>query len=275
MTPAHEHKAEAHEAAPTGPVTAEHLVADLRTLGVREGSTLMVHTSLRSLGWVVGGTQAVLEALREAVGPDGTLVMPTQSWQLCDPAFLQEAPAEWWPTIREHLPLYDPVTTPSQTMGAVAELFRTTPGACRSSHPHRSITAGGPQAERITAHHRLDSPSGEESPLGALVDLEASVLLLGVTAAKMTVLHLAEHRATYPGKRTVPNGVAMLVDGRRTWVTWEELDVHDHDFEDVAESFTADTGLVRAGQVGHAKAQLMPARRLVEYAADWFSTRRR
>ncbi|WP_041789703.1 aminoglycoside N(3)-acetyltransferase [Microlunatus phosphovorus] len=263
------------ETASAVPVNTEQLVAELRALGVHEGSTLMVHTSLRSLGWVIGGAQAVLEALRGVVGPHGTLVMPTQSWQLCDPAFLQEAPAEWWPAIRDHLPLYSPATTPSQTMGAVAELFRTTPGAHRSSHPHRSITAVGPRAERITARHRIDSPAGEESPLGALVDLDASVLLLGVTAAKATVLHLAEHRASYPGKRTVPNGVAMLVDGRRTWVTWEELDVHDHDFEEVAEAFAADTGLVRTGRVGEAKAQLLPTRPLVEYAADWFTTHRR
>ena len=256
------------------PVTTDQLVADLCALGVQAGMTLMVHTSLRSLGWVVGGPQAVLEALRDAVGPDGTLVMPTQSWQLCDPAFLKEAPAEWWPTIRDHLPLYNQATTPSQTMGAVAELFRTTPGALRSPHPHRSITAVGPRAARITARHRFDSPAGEESPLGALVDLDASVLLLGVTAAKTTILHLAEHRAAYPGKQTVPNGAAMLVDGRRTWVTWDELDVHDHDFEDVAEAFATDTGLVRTGRVGDARAQLLPARPLVEYAADWFSNHR-
>ncbi len=76
------------ETASAVPVNTEQLVAELRALGVHGGSTLMVHTSLRSLGWVIGGTQAVLEALRDAVGPDGTLVMPTQSWQLCDPAFL-------------------------------------------------------------------------------------------------------------------------------------------------------------------------------------------
>lgn len=256
------------------PVTGQRLAADLRELGLPAGATVMVHTSLRSLGWVVGGGQAVLAALRDAVGPDGTLVMPTQSWQLCDPALLQEAPPEWWPTIRDHLPLFDPAVTPSQTMGAVAELFRTTPGARRSPHPHRSITAAGPQAGRVTARHPLDSPAGEESPLGALVALDAWILLLGVTAAKVTALHLAEHRASYPGKRTVPNGVAMLVDGRREWVSWEELDVHDHDFVEVTKAFAADTGLVRTHRVGDATARLIPMRPLVEYATDWFGSHR-
>lgn len=264
----------APETADLRPVTAERLVADLRALGVPEGAPVMVHTSLRALGWVIGGPQAVLEALRAAVGPHGTLAMPTQSWQLCDPAMLQELPEEWWPTIRQHLPLYDAATTPSQTMGAVAELFRTTPGARRSPHPHRSITAAGPEAERITARHPLDSPAGEESPLGALVALDAWVLLLGVDAAKATILHLAEHRADYAGKRSVPNGVAMLVDGHREWTTWEELDVHDHDFVDVTEAFAADTGLVRTHRVGDATARLIPMRPLVEYATDWFGSHR-
>lgn len=256
------------------PVTATQLADDLRRLGVREGSTVMVHTSLRSLGWVIGGTQAVLDALRDAVGTEGTLVMPTQSWQLCDPAFLRDAPEEWWPTIRDHLPLYDPEATPSQTMGAVAELFRTAPGAQRSPHPHRSITAVGPNAERIVARHPLDSPSGEESPLGALVELDAQVLLLGVSPAKITALHLAEHRARYPGKKTVPNGVATMSEGTRTWVTWEELDVDDGDFVDVAREFEAETGLVRRGPAGAADSQLLPMRPLVEFAATWFTAHR-
>ncbi|MFT4295710.1 MAG: AAC(3) family N-acetyltransferase [Micropruina sp.] len=258
----------------TAPVTGRQLVADLRELGVRAGATVMVHTSLRSLGWVIGGAQTVLEALREAVGPEGTLAMPTQSWQLCDPAFLDETPPQWWPTIRENLPLYHPATTPSQTMGIVAELFRTTPDALRSPHPHRSITAAGPRAAQVTATHPLDAPAGEQSPLGALVELDACILLLGVTAAKVTALHLAEHRAAYPGKRTVRNGVAMLVDGRREWLSWDELDVHDHDFVEVTEAFASDTGLVRTLRVGAANAQLMPMRPLVDYAAGWFTSHR-
>jgi aminoglycoside 3-N-acetyltransferase len=82
---------------------------DLVDLGAPNGATVMVHTSLRALGYVVGGEQAVIEALRTAVGPTGTRVMPAQSWQLCDPAFLNESdlPQEWWPTIRNHLPAYD------------------------------------------------------------------------------------------------------------------------------------------------------------------------
>ena len=63
--------------------------------------------------------------------------------------------------------------------------------------------------------------------MARLYDLNATVLLLGVGPRKMTALHLAEYRATYPGKRDVPNGGPVLIDGTRVWETWEELDVHD------------------------------------------------
>jgi aminoglycoside 3-N-acetyltransferase len=256
------------------PVTRSRLAADLGKLGVSAGTIVMVHTSLKSLGRVVGGEQTVLDALRDVVGPSGTLVMPAQSWQLCDPAFLGQEPAEWWPTIRDHLPVYDPRITPTRTMGAVAELFRTVPGTLRSGHPHRSLSANGPHAAAITATHDLDSPVGERSPLKALHDLDASVLLLGTTPAKITALHLAEHRAHWPGKHLVGNGAALIEDGHRTWVTWEELHVEDDDFIEVVNAFTAGGGHVHTGLVGDAPAQLLPVRALVDFAAPWFSAHR-
>lgn len=256
------------------PVTRSRLAADLEQLGVSAGTIVMVHTSLKSLGRVVGGEQTALDALRDVVGPSGTLVMPTPSRQLCDPAFLGQEPAEWWPTIRDHLPVHDPPITPTRTMGAVAELFRTVPGTLRSGHPHRSLSANGPHAAAITATHYLDSPVGERSPLKALHDLDASVLLLGTTPAKITALHVAEHRAHWPGKHLVGNGAALIEDGHRTWVTWEELHVEDDDFIEVVDAFTAGGGHGHTGLVGDAPAQLLPIRALVDFAAPRFSAHR-
>ncbi|WP_242511252.1 aminoglycoside N(3)-acetyltransferase [Pengzhenrongella frigida] len=258
------------------PVTRARLVDDLRALGVRDGMVLLVHASLSSIGWVPGGEQALHEALVAAVGERGTLVMPTQSWQLCDPAYLNEAhvPAAWWPEIRDTLPAFDPARTPTRTMGALAELFRTHPGTLRSAHPHRSFAAAGPHTREVVATHDLDSPVGERSPLRALVDLGGWVLLLGVGHKKSTTLHLAEHRCDYPGKHTVRNTAPILVDGTRTRVGWEELWVADDDFDQVGAEFAASSGLVRSAQVGHADALLMPQRDLVEFAASWFPRHR-
>src|SRR5690242_16991422 len=101
-------------------VTVETLANDLGALGVTEGAVVLAHISLSRLGRVVGGEQAVIEALLRVVGPSGTVVMPAQSWQLCDPEYLgdPEVPREVWPLIRDNLPAYDPAVTPTRTMGA-------------------------------------------------------------------------------------------------------------------------------------------------------------
>lgn len=145
----------------------------------------MVHSSLASLGWVCGGEVAVVQALHDAVGSGGaagTLVVPTQTGDNTDPAGWQHPPVprDWWPTIREHLPAYDPAVTPSRGMGRIAEAIRNWPGAVRSNHPITSLAAVGPRATQICHPHPLSCQLGEDSPLGRLYDLEALVLLLGV-----------------------------------------------------------------------------------------------
>ncbi|PPK98471.1 aminoglycoside 3-N-acetyltransferase [Kineococcus xinjiangensis] len=261
---------------PNQVVTATSLTEDLRRLGVQPGSVLLVHASLSALGWVAGGEQAVLEALRTAVGPEGTLVMPAQSWQLCDPAYLNDpqVPERWWPAVRNNLPVFDRHRTPTRTMGAVAELFRSQPESLRSDHPHRSFAAAGPHAETVVARHELAEPVGEGSPLKPLYDLGAQVLLLGVGYGKCTALHLAEERCDYPGKHRVRNGAALKREGRRVWVSWEELWVADDDFTEVGRAFAEATGLERRGAAGRAEAVLVPMRDLVDFAASWFPATR-
>ena len=257
-------------------VTKATLIRDVGRLGVREGMVLLVHASMSAIGWVPGGEQTVLEALSETVGDSGTLVMPTQSWQLCDPAYLSstDVPRDWWPHVRESLPAFDAARTPTRTMGALAELFRSQPGTVRSSHPHRSFAAAGPDARHIVATHDLDSPTGERSPLRAMVDLAGWVLLLGVGHEKSTTLHLAEDRCDYPGKHAVRNAAPVTVAGRRTWVDWRELWPADDDFAQVGAAFAERTGLVCSARVGRAPALLMPQRELVDFAAAWFPAHR-
>lgn len=256
-------------------VTTAKLAHDLRSLGVAEGSVVLAHVSMSRLGRVIGGEQAVIDALLDVLGLAGTLVMPSQSWQLCDPACLNEpdVPREVWQLVRENLPAYDRTLTPTRTMGKVAELFRMHPRAVRSAHPHRSFAAVGRHARDIMAVHDLDSPNGERSPLKAMYDLDASTLLLGVGHSKSTILHLAEHRSGLP-TATIPNGAPLVVDGKRRWVTYDEIVVPDHDFDEVGSAFARDTGLQRSGQVGDTTALLLPQPPSVDYAAHWFAEHR-
>ncbi len=126
-------------------VLKQDIVKALKEAGVQQGQTIMVHTSLSSLGYVCGGAQPVIEALLECVGEEGTIMMPTQSWKNLDPSagVHWEEPQEWWQTIRENWPAYDKDITPTNTMGVVAEMFRKWPGTLRSDHPARSVAACG------------------------------------------------------------------------------------------------------------------------------------
>ena len=255
-------------------VVREHLAADLRSLGVREGGVLLAHASLSAIGWVVGGEQTVVLALEDALGPDGTLVMPSQSWHLCDPEYLGDdrvAPHEH-DAVRAALPAYDPLWTPTRTMGAVVESLRTQPGTLRSGHPHRSFVARGHHAAEIVAQHDLGDPVGEGSPLAAVNRLGGQVLLLGVGHDKNSSLHLAEARSGL-APRYVPNGAPMRVEGRRRWVAFDEPVVEDGDFVAVGEAFAA-AGGQRSGLVGQAPSAIMDQGELVRFAAAWFARTR-
>ncbi|REJ04144.1 aminoglycoside N(3)-acetyltransferase [Microbacterium bovistercoris] len=251
-------------------VTGADLRTGLAALGVEPGQVLLVHASLSSFGVVAGGEQTVITALRETVGPFGTVVMPSQSWQLCDPDYLDDPalPSAARSKVRQSLPVFDEVLTPTRSMGAIAELFRLQPDAHRSPHPHRSFAAAGLEAREITRVHELSSPFGESSPLARLYALDAVVVLLGVGFDKCTSLHLAEHRAAEGGARAlVRNGAALAVSGARQWVSWEEPVVDDAEFVSIGRAFDS-AGNVRTTKVGAAVCRAMSMVELVDFAAQ-------
>ncbi len=256
-------------AATPEPRTRHSLTADLRAAGITEGMTVLVHSALSALGWVAGGPVAVIEALFDAVGPAGTLVMPAHSGQLTDPANWQAPPVPetWIGTIRAEVPAYDPATTPTRGMGVIAELFRTWPGTLRSAHPNCSFAASGPAAADIVGDHRLESPLGEHSPLARLYARDATVLLLGVGFDSCTLLHLAELRA-WPDRPDVPAGAPVLVDGIRQWVSYKEPPTGDMaHFLDLG-AILLDTGAVRKVRIGSADAVVAGARGMVDLAVE-------
>jgi aminoglycoside 3-N-acetyltransferase len=257
-----------------GPFTVASLSKDLRDLGVAPGSTIIVHSSLSALGYVVGGARAVVIALTNVLGPDGTLVVPAHSSELSDPMNWSHPPIpeDWWPSVRAEMPAFDPLLTATRKMGVVAEMVRHLPGARRSSHPRVSFAALGPHAQLITQEHDLVECFGEHSPLARLYELNAHVVLLGVGHANNTTLHLGESRA--PAKRpTITEGAPMMVDGRREWVSYETIEHDADDFEQVGAALKK-AGLVSQGLVGAGPSLIMSAKPVVDFATNWFSENR-
>ncbi|MYU03363.1 aminoglycoside N(3)-acetyltransferase [Streptomyces sp. SID8366] len=254
---------------PTGPlVTQDDITAGLRRLGVESGETLLVHSSLSSLGWVNGGAVAVVRALLDALGPRGTLAVPAQSSDLSDPARWENPPVpeEWWDRIRATMPPYDPLTTPSLGVGVIPETVRTWPGALRSAHPQTSFAALGPRAREITDGHAPDCRLGEHSPLARLEERGARVLLLGTGYDTCTAFHLAEYRLPGPLARIgrpAPGG---------GWETVTEVSITSAPFAELGRDFERERPVVR-GTVGAAGARLFPLADAVAYAEGWLRAR--
>jgi aminoglycoside 3-N-acetyltransferase len=183
--------------------TRNTLAADFARLGMTNGQPVVVHSSLSSIGYVLGGAQTVVRALLDAIGSEGTLVMPAFSPEVSDPAN--------WPdnhfrddelkAAQEEVPTFDPAVTPT-SMGAIAEGFRTWPGVVRSAHPQVSVAARGPLADRIISPHELAWAQGNGSPFHRLYDLNAKLLLLGVGFNRATMLHYAESLVPHGRRKT-------------------------------------------------------------------------
>ncbi|WP_330457100.1 AAC(3) family N-acetyltransferase [Streptomyces sp. NBC_00820] len=254
----------------TGPlVTRGSIAAQLLTLGVEPGETLLAHSSLSSLGWVNGGAVAAVQGLLDALGPDGTLVVPSQSADLSDPAAWSRPPVpeDWWEEIRATMPAYDHRITPTRGVGVIPETVRTWPGALRSAHPQTSFAAVGPRAAEITGDHAPDCRLGERSPLARLEKLGARVLLLGAGYDACTSFHLAEYRIPSPTERVgrpAPGG---------GWETVAEVSITSDRFDELGHDFERDRPVVR-GTVGAAAVRLFPVADAVAYAERWLSVHR-
>lgn len=258
------------------PNTVASLASDLRALGVRPGGILLVHSSLSAIGWVCGGPAAVVDALLEALGPDGTLVMPAHSGDLSDPAewAFPPVPPDWVEPIRDGMPPFRAAITPTRAMGAIAECFRTWPGTLRSDHPHVSFCARGPLAERIVGTHSLTPEIGMDTPLGALYELGADILLLGVDYGNCTSFHLAEVlTGRIPRTRM---GAPLIREGRREWVWFEDYDTDSDDFPAAGAAYEqASPSAVAHGRVGVAECRRLAIRPAVEYVKIWIAENRK
>jgi aminoglycoside 3-N-acetyltransferase len=252
----------------TEPTTRRSLAAQLRALGLAAGDVVLVHSSLRQVGWVVGGPVAVVQAIGDVVGPGGTIVVPTQVSEHSDPAEWRHPPVPeaWWPVIRAEMPGFDPLVTPSQRMGIVAETLRTWPGARRSSHPAVSFAALGAEADEIVRRHPLDHGLGDASPLGELYRRGARVLLIGVGYDRNTSFHLAQYRT--PDRAEVAASAPVLERGRQLWKTYREIDFDTDAFPSIGGAFEG-AGHVRTGLVGRATARLFSLPAAVEFAVAW------
>jgi aminoglycoside 3-N-acetyltransferase len=272
-----------HDEQPRRAITRPELAADLHSLGVRDGGVVMVHTRMSAIGWVVGGSETVVRALLDALGPQGTL-MAYASWE--DHVY---ATADWPTEHREaylaHPPVFDVKTgAVDPDYGRIPERIRTWPGARRSAHPEAGVVAVGRQAEWLTATHPDDDAYGPHSPFARLVEARGQVLMLGAPLDTVTLLHHAEAIADVAGKRrltfTIPvaeQGAVVEhaytdIDTSRGAFDYDRLDLDEDAFALIARAALAD-GIGVRGHVGQAASHLFEARELTAFAVRWMEER--
>ncbi|KAL3951837.1 hypothetical protein ACCO45_013554 [Purpureocillium lilacinum] len=248
---------------PKGPLcTQASLVEDLRRLGLHAGDTVLLHSSLSAIGFVVGGAPALVRALLEVLGPRGTLAAPTHTGDNSDPAEWRDPRAAR--LVAAH-PRRDARLRPAHLAVAhdgrrardAAQLARRAP----QRHPQTSFAAVGARAEDIT-----------EGP----ARLGARVLLLGCGFDRCTSFHLAEYRNAYT---PVENSFAALVgeaggaETRREWVTVRDVPIDGDDFAELGQHFESGGG-VASGLVGAAECKLFAMPEAVAFAMEWLGTHR-
>lgn len=235
-------------------ISRDRLVNDIRALGVAPGDILMVHSSLSRLGFVSGGSETVINALLDLVGPTGTLVLPTHTWD-------QPALGNFRFDIR-HSP---------SCVGAISETFRRWPGAIRSLHPTHSVAALGPRAAEIcSGHEEAMTPCGAGSPYEKLLNQAANVLFLGVDLDSNTLFHTFEAYRELPYLMRPAPEEFEIVDETGT-LTRRKFRRHDRGptrrFAETKSDLLA-AGAIREGKVGASASILVDSCRMAQVVMD-------
>ena len=211
---------------------------------MQPGGVLLVHCAFSQVKPVEHGPLGLLTALQAALGPVGTLVMPSMTDD-------DEHP-------------FDPRRTSCMGMGIVADTYWQLPGVLRSDSPH-AFAAQGPAAARIPAPHPVDVPHGLDSPVGRVYELDGRVLLLGVGQDADTTIHVAEYLA---GVRYRRKKLVMLRHaGQLTRFDYAEIDHCCQNFQ-LVDGWLEAQHLQRRGTVGHAEARLARARDIVAVVVE-------
>ena len=259
--------------------TRRSLSEDLLALGLVAGDAVMVHAAMGRTGPLLGGPDAMIAALLDAVAASGTILTYTD-WDAGYEDLLDadgRLPEPW----RVDVPPFDPATSRAiRDNGILAEFVRTTPGARRSGNPGASVAAIGARADWFTADHPIDYGYGEGSPLAKLVEAGGKVLMIGAPLETMTLLHHAEHLARIPGKRLKRVEVPFATPEGVRWRFVEEFDTGSPVVEGLDEEYFADivgafvaSGQAREGTIGDAPSLLVDAGAICRFGVEWLESR--
>jgi len=235
--------------------TRESIAEDLRRIGIEPGDVVFFHSSLKSLGQVEGGAEAVVDAFLDAVGPEGLVIVPTLTFTFAHGELAKYA--------------FDPKETPSR-VGKITDTLWRRPNAFRSAHPTHSIAAIGRRAEELVQGHDKTSTFGKDGPYRRYVAWGAKIMFLGVNMTCNTTLHAIEDWLDLPYMQT-EEAVVKGPDGRPKVVKVYKSPSGDRDFYQQGskvERLLEKTGMIRRGKVGEADTMWLPSQEMVQAVVE-------
>ena len=141
----------------------EELRALFTFLGVKRGDTVMLHSAVFTLGVIENGLQGLYQAVRDLMGDDGTLIVPTFTF-----------------SFRRHQ-VFDVLNSPpSKEIGSFSDYIRRHPDSTRSLDPLFSMSAIGPKQQDLMERKSRNS-FGEGSIYEKIFTANTLILALGIT----------------------------------------------------------------------------------------------
>jgi aminoglycoside 3-N-acetyltransferase len=225
---------------------------NFKNIGLKHGDTVLVHSSLKSIGYVEGGADTVIDALLAAVGDKGTILMP--SFQKGSEFFLVDRGCR-----------FDIVNSCSE-MGIISETFRKRPGVIRSLSPTHCTAGIGPLAKEIlSGHEKCKVSCGWGSPYHKIVEAGGKIILLGVDHSSNTTLHFLENINGAPTVCSIEYQ-PVVIDADRVEIivpTYPHLPGVIRDYSR-AETVLIAKNIQNNGNIGQASAKLIDTSRMAE-----------
>lgn len=237
--------------------TKQDLVKNFKELGLKKKDVVLVHSSLKSIGWVENGTDAVIDSLIDVLGEEGTLMVPALTGKREDSPF--------------NPPIFDVLNSPCWT-GTIPETFRKRKEARRSLHPTHSVSAIGAKKHEITESHEFSSsPCDENSPYYKNAIMGGIILFIGVAQESNTTIHMCEELAKVPYhlQKEITNMTLTGYNGEKITVSnrlhdWEKPET---DFNKL-DNLYRNNAIMKLGNVGKATVRLVNAAHMLDFTVD-------
>ncbi|MGN1343135.1 MAG: aminoglycoside N(3)-acetyltransferase [Traorella sp.] len=249
-------------------LTKEDFKAAMQRLGVKKGMLLYVSASLDEFPCVIGGAQAIIEALMDIVGYDGTIVMPSFTYYLCDPIEMKDVPRDRVQEARRNSLAFDKRLSIPKDSGEVSIQFMRNEAVLRSNHPMVSFLAWGKYAKLIVEKHPLHFGMNHLSPLGKIKEYNGYVITIGNEYQDCEIFHVAQYMTMKCPIRIYSCPIDR--SGSTSWIQILDLELNHDSYNKIGE-IMEERQLVKTTYIGSSTCRMFSAKVAIEGSLEYFN----